>query len=94
MPRYIDADKLLDLIRDHDAPPRYGYLDLWDIEDAQTEDVQPVVHAKWIPQYVSRLGLTDIFECSECNKTVHTIRKLYKLSYLYCPNCGAKMDKK
>lgn len=55
-------------------------------------DVEPVVHAKWIPQYVNRFGLTNIFVCSECNKTVHTIRKLYKLSYLYCPNCGARMD--
>lgn len=55
-------------------------------------DVEPVVHAKWIPQNVNRLGRTDIFECSECNKAVHTLHKSYRCLDLYCSNCGAKMD--
>lgn len=62
------------------------------VSDAPAADVAPVVHAKWIPQYVSRLGLTDMFACSECNKTVRTFRKSDKCSDLYCSNCGAKMD--
>lgn len=62
------------------------------ISDAPAVDVEPVIHAKWIPQYVNRFGRTDIFECSECNEAVHTIRKTYKCSDLYCPNCGARMD--
>ena len=94
MARYIDAKKLLDLIRDHDAPPRYGYLDLWDIEDAPTEDVQPVVHAKWekpikpYPYYS--------WKCSECGCEEYrqTDRNGQYLEMKYCPNCGAKMDEK
>ena len=85
MPRYIDADKLLDLIRDHDAPPRYGYLDLWDIEDAPTEDVQPVVHGKWIKNDIPN---SELSKCTNCGYDLGT------WSFKYCPFCGAKMDKK
>lgn len=62
------------------------------IDGFPSADVEPVVHAKWIPQYENRFGRTNIFECSECNKTVHTMHKTYKCSDLYCSNCGAKMD--
>lgn len=62
------------------------------ISDAAAADVEPVVHAKWIPQYENRFGRTNIFECSKCNKTIHTMHKTYKCSDLYCSNCGAKMD--
>ena len=85
MPRYIDADKLLDLIRDHDAQPRYGYLDLWDIEDAPTEDVQPVVHGKWIKNDIPN---SELSKCTNCGYDLGT------WSFKYCPFCGAKMDKK
>ena len=83
MARYIDAKKLSDLIRDHDAPPRYGYLDLWDIEDAPTEDVQPVVHARWIKNDIPN---SELSKCTNCGYD------LGAWSFKYCPNCGAKMD--
>ena len=108
MPRYIDADKLLDLIRDHDAPPRYGYLDLWDIEDALTEDVQPVVHANWTiltkrkaifldnanEQYKA-LGFPhrNILQM-RCSNCGMLTQVDGSIAYEYCPHCGAKMDKK
>ena len=83
MARCIDAAKLLDLIRDHDAPPRYGYLDLWDIEDTPTEDVQPVKHGKWIDNKIQE---SMLYACSNCGFPSGAY------SFNYCPNCGVKMD--
>lgn len=86
MPRYIDAEKLLDLIRDNDEPPRYGYVDLWDIVDAPTEDVQPVKHGRWKPTWTEN----EVY-CSECNGFV-AYNPLFATDN-YCRFCGAKMDK-
>ena len=52
----------------------------------------PVVHGKWIAQYVSTRGLTDVFSCSNCNVSVRLLHKKVKCSYKYCPYCGAKME--
>lgn len=89
MPRYIDADKLLDLIRNIDEPPRYGYLDLWDIEDAPTEDVQPVIYAEW--ELVNEDE--NVYMCSNCGDEFITIDGTVTENHmLYCPFCGAKME--
>lgn len=54
----------------------------------------PVVHGKWIAQYVSTRVLTDVFSCSNCNQNSYMPRKKAKCFYKYCPHCGAKMEEK
>lgn len=63
------------------------------IVNAQAIDAEPVRHGKWNRQTDTRFGelLNDILICSECGiafPTAHMIRRSY------CPNCGARMDKK
>ena len=55
-------------------------------------DVQPVVHGRWIPQFVSSRGLADMFSCSVCNGSAFTSHKYSGCPYKYCNHCGAKMD--
>ena len=49
-----------------------------------TEDVQLVVHAKWV--FVSQFHDEEIYRCSKCHG-------LTCEEFPYCPSCGAKMDK-
>lgn len=62
------------------------------IAEQPAADVVPVVHAHWIPQYVSKRGLSDFFTCSECDKSCFTYHKVKMCSNNFCPNCGARMD--
>lgn len=48
--------------------------------------VQPVKHAKWV--YSRLIG----FKCSNCAEPSRS--KPYRAQEKFCPNCGAKMDKK
>lgn len=61
---------------------------------APTVEAEPVIHAHWIPQYVSSRGNTDTFSCSECNANSYTTHMVKSCHYKYCRNCGAKMDGK
>lgn len=54
------------------------------IEELPLADVAPVVHGKWDD---SLDGITPY--CSVCGCTHRCLIRLP----LYCPNCGAKMDK-
>ena len=64
------------------------------IVTAPTIEAEPVIHAHWIPQYVSTRGNTDKFECSNCNTLSHTAYMMKMCPDNYCKNCGAKMDGK
>ena len=58
------------------------------IEALQAE---PVKHGEWKKVKGTDGGYTD-FRCSNCRRyRFHNGEMLKK--YLYCPNCGAKMDK-
>lgn len=91
-PRYIDANKLIDLAMHEGA---YGYVDVHDIHNAPTADVVEWKKGKWI--------ITDIYNnrvwhcnCSECGEDpLHFISGtedwwLNKLPN-FCPSCGADM---
>lgn len=58
------------------------------------KDWQPVIHAHWIPQFVSRRGLSYLFMCSNCNECTSTNNRVLNCSDKFCKHCGAKMDGK
>ena len=66
------------------------------VNNVSAADVAPVVHGKWLNFY-------NDFSCAECDRCGTTFEvtdsesneglwNAFKLSYNYCPNCGAKMD--
>ena len=65
------------------------------IESEPGEDVAPVIHAHWVPQHSNnRTGKAYTFVCSNCKKFAIRSRQasIDELGYVFCPNCGAKMD--
>ena len=72
-----------------------GIIEEW-IASIPAADVAPVVHGRWLNFY-------NDFSCAECDRCGTTFEvtdsesneglwNAFKLSYNYCPNCGAKMD--
>lgn len=60
----------------------------FEIEDALSADVAPVVHGHWIEKEKYSFGI--MYDCSLCDNRI--LDNGY--SWNYCPNCGAKMDEK
>ena len=61
-----------------------------EIECAPTVDAVPVRHGKW-------LCSDDMYEtavCSVCNYDTEEPYEYVKKSWNFCPNCGAKMERK
>lgn len=101
MARYIDADKLIDHIKDLPTwreilgigwrATKYpnGMFDCNDvinsIEDAPTADVAEVKHGEWVDNEIQDSILS---KCSVCGFSCGAY------TFNYCPNCGAKMDGK
>ena len=89
MPKYIDADKLIKkLIAEKEHYMERGHGDgginmiIASIENAPPAEVAPVVHGQWKVDRDSYY-----LYCTECLCTPTRLSN-------YCPNCGAKMDKK
>ena len=64
------------------------------IETEPGKDVNPVVHAHWIPEYPNkRTGKAYWHKCSECGRSVFDNRQVSidEMGYNFCPYCGAKM---
>ena len=103
MSRYADLDALekelnerLTFLRERNG--NYDqYTDGFDeavdrVENFQTADVAPVVHARWIrPHWQNSNYCCD---CSECGgEAMHREYQWDKNGiYSICPNCGAKMN--
>lgn len=55
-----------------------------DIKDIKTADVQPVMFARWI-------DLDNRILCSGCGAGYDNANEVKCRTYIFCPNCGAKM---
>lgn len=55
-----------------------------DIKDIKTADVQPVMFARWI-------DLDNRILCSGCGAGYDDANEVKCRTYIFCPNCGAKM---
>ena len=85
MPRYIDADALMEDLRivkpitETEAVAfRFAYCK---VKDAPTADVQEVRHGKWLEVK----ECPSFYTCSKCGG-------FGSKALNYCPMCGARMD--
>lgn len=79
MARYIDIDKI---IPELDKNTWQGDMLISIFENAEIEDVTPIVHSNWKMHFKKRY-----MKCNNCGQ-----RNSIVFGYNYCPNCGAKMD--
>lgn len=93
MARFIDSDKLIWQVQNND---KYGtitkqvFISL--LQNSETEDVAPVIHAHWEYRYDTGIYQTE-FLCSRCKGLIETYScTVDEVEYEYCPHCGAKMD--
>lgn len=96
MAEYIERRRLFNALADYWSIPHDwdgGIAQLCEdalafIENAPEEDVAPVVHGRWeVFDDNQPFSRDDVLRCSSC-KTGRYIRP----PFLYCPNCGARMD--
>ena len=103
MPRYVDLSKMpqLEAWGFCCEEENYAFVPVADViqalrqAEAQTGEVAPVVHAKWIP-IADRAGA----ECENCGEYYDSTGacdlmegfRLFAKFHKHCPNCGAKMD--
>ncbi len=66
------------------------------LEQMPSADAVPIKHGEWIEVEVidddEPFGVTDTAQCSECGFDAYVDVYWANDNYLYCPNCGAKMD--
>lgn len=94
MAEYIERENVLKIFMDMANASAKLYPGLMtaysQIKTAPTADVRPERHERWIEKrgYNIPLDMYAVsYNCSCCGNTV------YK-KYVFCPNCGAKMDGK
>lgn len=91
MPRYVDLDKLPRVGLWRDPEDHGAMVELRDViqalrqAEAQTGEVEPVVHGYWILRGADKQGRGGVWVCSACGGC-----EQYKK--IRCPYCGAKMD--
>ena len=92
--RLIDADALkLDIMCVYGSNPKYLN---W-LNHAPTVDAVPVRHGKWIIRDNPGTGWYRV-TCSECGEDVTSTAPCIgffpnaKVTWDYCPSCGARMD--
>lgn len=91
MTEYIDKDALLSYLYNLQDEPHDIAIE---IAHFPAVDVAPVRHGAWIP--VDEMPPCGEWRCSDCGQSrIFTwdmsIEDMMEC-YLYCPNCGAKMD--
>lgn len=95
MSRYIDVEVLKSRLEDFSRWCKDGRKEGVDfvldcpLPDIPTADVQEVRHGRWVSNDLG--GYKWAYYCSECGWIDgYPFNDRHK----YCPNCGAKMDKK
>lgn len=90
MARYVNPLTAAEIISEYTNIPLHELVDI--MVEVPSEDVASVRHGHWIPQFVSKRGLSKHFVCSECAEWAFTAHKVKMIKYNFCPNCGARMD--
>lgn len=91
MPRYVDLDKLPLVNIDVDTINRTAYVDIREVQqalrqaEAETGEVETVVHGYWILRGADKRGRGGVWVCSACGGCEPHKK-------MRCPYCGAKMD--
>lgn len=92
MPRYVDLDKLPRVGLWRDPEDHGAMVELRDViqalrqAEAETGEVEPVVHGYWILRGADKQGRGGVWVCSACGGCEPCKKNR-------CPNCAAKMDK-
>jgi hypothetical protein len=91
--RLIDADAFLrsEIERCHCVPlvgtcSNDNYDLRYILDGTPTADAAPVVHGRWV------FGTSNHREWMKCSECLHS--QTPTGVFVYCPNCGAKMDRK
>ena len=89
MPEYITKDQTIELL--HYYGDEKCSAIIADVEELESADVAPVVHAQWelYRATETRTGFIDFYllRCSNCGKFVSG-----EADYKFCPHCGARME--
>lgn len=66
------------------------------VADIPSADVRPERHGRWVSWEEAGNFITspDRYECSICHDAAQRLCNGIDLLSDYCPNCGAKMDRK
>ena len=92
---YVERNSLLEEVKQTEgafATP----LIIRKIENAPIEDVVEVKHGYWKPKHYEGgfMDGTNFEECSICRYRRYFDDIRFKLTFDYCPKCGAQMDLK
>lgn len=93
MPRYVDLSKMpqLEAWGCYCEGENYAFVPVADViqalrqAEAQTGEVEPVVHGFWILRGADKRGRGGVWVCSACGGCEPHKK-------IRCPYCGAKMD--
>ena len=93
MTRLIDADKAIEATWEQPTytDPLNVLTEVRDrIRELPTVDAVPVRHGKWI-KLDMHAHLAD-HKCTACGQECYVPTCMGDPMYIYCPNCGARMD--
>ena len=69
-----------------------------DLALIRREDVEPVVHAHWIPgdviqrYFIGDAVVSTIYDWWKCSNCGYKVENCNEPKYSYCPHCGARME--
>ena len=63
------------------------------IDSIPAADAKEVKRGHWIPYFIDdAYNVTNVFICSECNKSARFIMAYHECEYVFCPHCGSEMN--
>lgn len=94
MPKYIDADVLLEQMKLRRFFVGRSSDPICIIEDAPAADVEPVRHGRWVKMTgMMPPEFTGHYQCSECEWFCKK-QSIKETDFDFCPGCGADMRKR